>query len=54
MALKNFQPLNVENEIFKNSDEPTNIGHLQSKESLFEIKYQLHLPENDFLLRIMN
>ena len=38
----------------QSNDEPTKIGQFQSSESMFEFKYQLHLPENDFLLRILN
>ena len=31
---------------------PSKIGHFQSSESIFEAKYQLNLPENDFFLNI--
>ena len=35
-------------------DEPMKRGHFQDSESIFEVKYLLNLPENDFLLRIVN
>ena len=35
-------------------NKPTKIGHFQTSESIFEVKFQLNLPENDFLLRILN
>ena len=35
-------------------NELTKIGHFQDSGSIFEVKYLLNLPENDFLLRIVN
>ena len=32
-------------------NEPTKIGRFQTSESIFEVKFQLNLPENDFLIR---
>ena len=29
------------------------IGHFQNSESIFEVKYLLNLPENNFLIRIL-
>ena len=49
-----MREINILKEIFdtylvnKTSGEPTKIGHFQSSESIFEVKYQLNLPENDF------
>ena len=34
----------------RSNEEPTKLGHFQSSESIFEDKFHLNLPENDFLL----
>ena len=36
------------------NEEPTKIGHFLFSESILEVKNQLNLPENDFLLRNVN
>ena len=40
--------------LFLSNGERTKIVHFQSSESFFQIQHQLNVPENDFLLGILN